>query len=77
MKNINLEKLKKYDDNGDDDSEDTYGQMLKEKIDKNDTISVKHENNSLKVKANNDIKDDNITFVNKWPLHPQDRLRQK
>ena len=47
------------------------------KIDENDTISVKHENNSLKVKVNNDIKDDNIAFVNKWPLHPQDRLRQK
>ena len=31
MKNINLEKLKKYDDDGDDDSEDTYGQMLREK----------------------------------------------
>ena len=51
--------------------------MLSEEIDENDKISVKHENGSLKVEINSDSKDDNITFVDKRPLHPQNRLTQK
>ena len=48
-----------------------------EEIDGNDKISVKHKNGSLKVEINSDSEDDDITFVNKQPLHPRDRLRLK
>lgn len=51
--------------------------MSMEEIDGNDKISVKHKNGSLKVEINSDSEDDDITFVNKQPLHPRDRLRLK
>lgn len=57
--------------------------MLREEIDGNDEISVKHQNSTLNYEINSDSKgrlrqkskDKSIFFVKKHPEHLQDRLR--
>ena len=49
--------------------------MIREEIDKNDKISVKHEIGFLKVEIKSDSVDDNIAFVGKRPSYLWERLR--
>ena len=68
---IYFKMLKKYNDN----SEDIYELISREETDGNDKTIVRHENGSLKVEINSDSEDDDITFVDKEPLYPRDRLQ--
>ena len=43
--------------------------MIREEIDKNDKISVKHEIGFLNVEIKSDSVDDNIAFVGKRPSY--------
>ena len=70
---INLKKFKKCDVH----SEDIYEQMLREEIDGNEEISVKHEKDSLKVEIISDSEDFNITFAGEQTLLWRYRFRQK
>lgn len=61
--------------------------MLKDEINGNNKISVRHQDGSFKVeikeekkeikKSDNDNDDDyDLIYIDKWPLHPRDRIRR-